>query len=220
MRMLTEGIVMRGPFLQSCRSARLPLSVLVCSLFLSTGCATALERESRCLASLTPDFIRAQDELRARKAAWVQAMYGPTEDQRQRMAVQGQPAEEQSTSRLTFHSGVGLTERISTPPPEATGERSQEAYRRLLQARRDHKATLDWYGRIYNRVHKRTEEERILSEARMVLFPTAGILLYPLVRWNTRAVIWDGEDPDAESDPIAHYCMERLAMMQRTAEAQ
>ena len=198
-------------------STQVSLLMLMCALLLSAGCATALERESRCLASLTHEFIQAQDELRELKTAWVEAMYPPTEDSKG-WARQDLFTMTRSTFNLDFQNGAALQEQAVGPHIGIVSARSQKAHGLLVQASQHHKATVEWYGRIYDRVRRRTEEERILSEARMILFPTGGILVYPIVRWNVRSVIWDGEDPDAQGDPIAEYCMERLAMTEGTSD--
>jgi hypothetical protein len=35
-----------------------------------------------------------------------------------------------------------------------------------------------------------------------MLATSTAIVLYPLVRWNVRSVLWDGADPDADDDPV------------------
>jgi hypothetical protein len=85
------------------------------------------------------------------------------------------------------------------------------AHQRLQEARTRLRPTLEWYERLYDRLRLRSEEEEMLADTRLLLLPGPAALLYPVVRWNLRAVLWDGADPDAESDPVARYCTDRLA---------
>jgi hypothetical protein len=73
-------------------------------------------------------------------------------------------------------------------------------------ARARYQLTVDWYDRIYQRVQTRLEERQMLSEAFWTLATGPGLLFYPIVHWNVHTVIWDGVDPDAESDPIRRFC--------------
>lgn len=88
---------------------------------------------------------------------------------------------------------------------------TSEAYAKLAEAKARHKPMVFWYDKVYERVRTRMDEEEILSEVRMVLLPGPGVVFYPLIRWNIHSVFWDGADPDAESDPVTHYCADRLA---------
>ncbi len=144
------------------------------AMLLFAGCATALKREGRCLASLTPDYLTATTELHHLERSWRAALVRPA-----------------ATASLQESPG--------------------EAYRKLADARTRHQPTLDWYGKVYDRVRTRMSEEDMLSGARMVLLTNAGIIWYPVVRWNVRSVVWDGADPDSEADPVTQFCAERLA---------
>lgn len=85
------------------------------------------------------------------------------------------------------------------------------ARQRIQEARARRASVLLWYERLYDRLRLRAEEEEILAETRLLLFTGPAALFYPLVRWNLHEVLWDGTDPDAESDPVTRYCTERLA---------
>jgi hypothetical protein len=85
----------------------------------------------------------------------------------------------------------------------AASQRFRDAQARL-------EPTLHWYERLYDRLRLRAEEEEMLADARLLLFTGPAALFYPVVRWNTHAVLWDGADPDAESDPVTRYCTDRL----------
>jgi hypothetical protein len=89
---------------------------------------------------------------------------------------------------------------------------ARTVYRRLQEAQTKQQPMREWYERLFDRLQLRSEEEEMLADVRLLLFtgPPAA-LFYPLVRWNLREVLWDGADPDAETDPIVRYCAERLA---------
>jgi hypothetical protein len=138
-------------------------------LFLG-GCATALKRESRCLESLAPEIVQAEEEMANLEASW--------------------------------HESLGQRD---------TAPAARRAYQRLAEAKARHRPLLGMYDQIYQRVRTRTDEEEILSQVRMVMLAgPASLVFYPIIRWNLRSVLWDGEDPDAESDPITRFCTDRL----------
>src|SRR5581483_10719486 len=87
---------------------------------------------------------------------------------------------------------------------------AEGAHRRLIEARRAYRPLLDWYDRVYARVRTRMDEEAMLTDVGMVLVTNPGIVFYPVIRWNIHTVMWDGADPDADSDPVTRYCRERL----------
>jgi hypothetical protein len=148
-------------------------------LLLSTSCTTGLERDGQCLASLTPDFLEAHTQLTGLQTAW-----RVLSSQRGSSRGPGQVPE-----ALDLH-----------------GHHRQVAQRELGLARARYQRLVDWYDRVYQRVRTRIEEREMLTEAFWALAPGPGLLFYPIVRWNLHTVIWDGTDPDAESDPIRQYC--------------
>jgi hypothetical protein len=85
------------------------------------------------------------------------------------------------------------------------------AHQRFRDAHTRLEPTLQWYERVHDRLRLRLEEEEMLSDVRLLLFTGPAALFYPVVRWNLREVLWDGADPDAESDPVTRYCTDRLA---------
>lgn len=87
----------------------------------------------------------------------------------------------------------------------------RSAHQRFQEAQTRLRPTLEWYERLYDRLRLRSEEEEMLADTRLLLLTGPAALFYPVVRWNLRAVLWDGADPDAESDPVARYCTDRLA---------
>lgn len=163
-------------------------SLLVVCLLLS-GCATALKQEGRCLASLTPEYLRAQEELEELESAWEASAL-----QRDAELNRGE-------------TQYGLSGRAD----------AESAHRRLIEARRAHRPLLDWYGKVYARVRTRMDEEAMLTDVGMVLITNPGIVFYPVIRWNIHTVVWDGADPDADSDPVTRYCRDRLGREVATA---
>ena len=107
----------------------------------------------------------------------------------------------------------------SLVPASFKAEETFDAVRRTEDAGTREEARLrlvalrDWRDRVYKRLLTRLEEDQILSQTLFTLLPGPGIILYPIVRWNVRSVLWDGADPDADSDPITQYCTERLATL-------
>lgn len=159
------------------------LASLLLAGVLSAGCATALKHEGRCLASLTPDYLKAQEELDRLEASWRASML------RRDAALNGPSADPRRE---------GL--------PDATA-----AYRRLAEAKASYRPMLDWYDKVYKRVRTRMDEEEILTEVGAVLITNPGVIFYPVIRWNIHTVFWDGTDPDAETDPVTKFCSDRLA---------
>ena len=107
----------------------------------------------------------------------------------------------------------------SLVPASFKAEEAFDAVRRAEDAGAREEARLrlvalrDWRDRVYKRLLTRLEEDHILSQTFFTLLAGPGIVLYPIVRWNVRSVLWDGGDPDADSDPITQYCTERLAAL-------
>lgn len=182
-------------------------SCLVLLVLLLSGCATGLKREGLCLASLTPDFLAAQQELAVRESDWRAALA-------------------RIDQRLTAPSSVPVQLSVRGVGSFPAGREFQpqaqravrEAYDRLTGAKARHQATIQWYGRVYDRVRTRQEEEEILSQVRVVLVPGPGLLLYPVIHWNVHSVFWDGQDPDGETDRITQFCTKRLEAERRAEE--
>lgn len=157
---------------------------LLLLFFLVAGCAAALQRDARCLAALTPDYLLAAQQLTPFEQSWFVLGVRPPP-----LLLHFQPApilENQST-----HHSLG--------------------YDYHAPDKKHYHETLQWYSKIYTRLRTRLEEERILSEALMILITGPGIVFYPIIRWNLRSVLWDGENPDAPTDPINRYCSARLS---------
>lgn len=100
--------------------------------------------------------------------------------------------------------------RASLSGETVTGD-SRSAYRRLQEAEAKQQPTREWYERVFDRLQLRSEEEEMMTHARLLLFAGPGALLYPVVHWNLHEVLWEGADPDADTDPVRRYCTDRLA---------
>ena len=170
------------------------------------GCATALKRDGHCLASLTPEYLEATESLTRLEADWHRAT-----DARDRHLGLRPPHESPAlgTSLSSDQPDANVRAPSATTGPEP--DEALEAYQRLREARARHQPTLAWYDRVYRRLSLRIEEDQILTEAGLALLTSPAILFYPIVRWNLRSVLWEGGDPDEDSDPVTRYCAERLA---------
>lgn len=177
---------------------------LLVATMLLAGCATALKRDGRCLASLTPEFLAAQEELQGLQETWRALL------RREVISPPKAPQQGATTSSQLQTEGSDARQRVE----------ASAAYARLVEARRRHQPTLDWYDKVYRRVVMRIEEEQLLSEVRTVLIPTPGLLFYPVIHWNIHSVMWDGENPDAETDPVTRFCTDRLAEGPRTVASE
>lgn len=173
----------------------------------AAGCSTALEREGRCLASLSPDFLSAYEEIRSLEHEWRAEVRA-----RQEGWVHRMKPSRQSTSG-SFSGAWSVAGLYELPPTE----REERAYAKLAEAKVRHRDTMTWYGRVYDRFRTRLEEDQLLSETRAVLLTTPAIIFYPIVRWNIRTVLWDGIDPDADTDTVTRFCRARLAALSHVA---
>jgi len=181
--------------------------LLILPTCLLTSCLSATrEREANCLAVTIMDVWQTEHELTSAEQVW-------------RMAQQA-PSERSAQSR----GSSGLSIQVADAPPigetaarfESFGflaSRSQEdarLYQRMVDARVSHGQASKWYGLVARRVQTRIEEDEMLYPVLGMLATSAAIVLYPLVRWNVRSVLWDGADPDADDDPVQRFCAARL----------
>jgi hypothetical protein len=109
-----------------------------------------------------------------------------------------------ATSQTASHLPAAWLQKPLAAEPQSASEQRSDALVRL-------RTTRFWYERLSERLRLRAEEEDILSEVRLLLFMGPTALLYPIVQWNLHQVLWNDEDPDAATDPIARYCTERLS---------
>lgn len=186
---------------------------VVLFLALLSGCSTALDREGRCLAGMMPEVLRADDEVRSLDESWRRfSRVRQAEYLASVQAAHGSPSPPPSLF-------VSTTDQMPSPPRTVLSllraeQNEQDAYARLVEAKARRHVTFAWYDRVAHRFRTRVEEDEMLSDARSVLMTWPGILFYPIVRWNIRSVLWDGDDPDAESDPVTHFCEGRLQALE------
>ncbi|ALA56867.1 hypothetical protein [Nitrospira moscoviensis] len=179
----------------------LPIVVIVA--ILSVGClSTVREQEARCLGALMVDVwesTRTRDRLEADWRAG-QSARGP--DAAPRWRGLGDPA---PPARAVSHAPQDETASLSG------ADRPDVLYQRLVESRRRHNHDRNWYKDVARRVQTRLEEDDILYSVLGSFAASPGALLvYPLIRWNVRSVLWDEDDPDAEDDPIRRFCRMRL----------
>jgi hypothetical protein len=140
---------------------------------------------------------------------------------------------QQARSERTAESrgSSGLSIRVADAPPiigqaaarfesfgfPASGSQDDaRLYQRMIDARVSHGQASKWYGLVARRVQTRIEEDEMLYPVLGLLATSTAIVLYPLVRWNVRSVLWDGADPDADDDPVQRFCTARLEERHRS----
>jgi hypothetical protein len=186
------------------------LIVLSLLLLLLVGCHASLTREGQCLATLIPEELSAIQREDALRKDWREAhndLYA--ERLRHRSAkpwLAPVPNEDDPGTPAT------LTLIHEARTQQLTLEqREQDAYHHWREARAQHAPLHQWYLRVGKRVDTRIEETHILSDVVTGLFPSSALLFYPLISWNLRTALWDGADPDSETDPVTQFCLDRLS---------
>ena len=169
------------------------LILLACLL---TSCLSVTrEREAHCLAATMTDVWQAEQELNFAEQTRRTAQQARSE--------QAEPSQDSPP----------LSVRVADAPFRFASSRNEEArklYQRVVEARLRHREASKWYGLIARRVQTRIEEDEMLYPVLGMLATSTAIVLYPLVRWNVRSVLWEGVDPDAEDDPVQRFCSARL----------
>jgi hypothetical protein len=185
---------------------RAMLAVLLTCLF--AGCISAArEREVYCLAATITDLWQTEHELTSAEQVWRTALYAP--------------AERSAPSRDSSPFSIRVADASSPPGQPAAllqsvpflssrSEGDETVFRHLVDARGRHREASKWYGVVARRVQTRIEEDEMLYPVLSMLATSAAIVVYPLVRWNVRSVLWDGADPDADDDPVQQFCAARL----------
>lgn len=183
------------------------LTLLSCLL---TSCMTATrEREANCLAATITDAWQTEHDLTSAEEAWRAA---------QTARLRSPASHESSTLSRWIASNEpvsALAEQIASRGVGANLQPSQHdqeqiLYQRMVAARVRYVEASKWYGLVARRVQTRIEEDDMLYPVLGMLATSTAIVLYPLVRWNVRSVLWDGIDPDAEDDPVQTFCIARL----------
>jgi hypothetical protein len=186
-------------------------TLLILLTLLMTSCLSATrEREANCLAATMMDAWQTEHDLTSAEEGWRAAQ----------TARRGRSPGSHGSSTLSGwsannHAASGILEQVASRGAGANLETSQDGaerilYQRMVVARARHGETSKWYGLVARRVQTRIEEDDMLYPVLSMLATSTAIVLYPLVRWNVRSVLWDGIDPDAEDDPVQRFCIARL----------
>ena len=181
---------------------------------LLTSCISApREREAHCLAATMTDVWQAQDELTLAEQVWRSAQ----EARSQRSS----PGPSAVPVRVVGRETISIVEQAAArlESLRSLSSRSDEDatfYQRVVVARARHREASKWFGLVARRVQTRIEEDEMLYPVLGMLATSTAIVLYPLVRWNVRSVLWDGIDPDSENDPVQRFCSARLGQEDRT----
>jgi hypothetical protein len=167
------------------------------------------EREVHCLAVTMTDVWQRERELTSAEQTWRTALEARAE---RSAAVQDASA----ISVRVSDGDASSTVNLSSVRREASrrfawmSDEDERLYQGVVASRARHGEASKWYGLVARRVQTRIEEDDMLYPVLAMLATSTAIVLYPLVRWNVRSVLWDGSDPDAEDDPVQRFCIARL----------
>ena len=174
---------------------------------LLAGCLSApREREAHCLAATMADMWQAEEQLSAVEEAWRKVQSVST----QRAAVAAFPPRTADTNGLPLVAVQARLGRGDFSHFSFRTEEERSLYGSLVSARAHRADASKWLRLVALRVQTRIEEDDMLYPVLGILATSTAIVLYPLVRWNVRSVLWDGADPDANDDPVQRFCAERL----------
>lgn len=184
------------------------LMILACLL---TSCLSAArEREANCLGATMMDTWQTEHDLTFAEEGWRAAQSARSE--------RSPASRDSSTTSVWFannYASSGIVEQVASRDVGANVQPSKDdkeriLYQRMVAARARHGEATKWYRLVIRRVQTRIEEDEMLYPVLGMLATSTAIVLYPLVRWNVRSVLWDGVDPDAEDDPVQRFCAARL----------
>jgi hypothetical protein len=186
------------------------LLVLLASLM--TSCLSApREREARCLGLTMLDLRQSDEDLAAAEEAWRRMR--EVSAQRSAAATLARPVAERDLGALLPTQAASHRENAVL---SFATEEERRLYGRIVAARAGHAQASKWYDLVARRLQTRIEEDDMLYPVLGMLATSTAIVLYPLVRWNVRSVLWDGVDPDAEDDPVQRFCAARLGEAPRS----
>ncbi|HTL60156.1 MAG TPA: hypothetical protein VL261_00805 [Nitrospira sp.] len=179
---------------------------LVVLATLLTSCLFApREREAHCLGLVMLDLRQADEELTAAEEAWRRAR--EVSAQRSAASAVAHPIADGNLP-VFLHNQTGI--RRDNPVLSFRTEEEQRLYGRMIAARAGRAEAAKSYRLLARRLETRMEEDDMLYPVLGMLATSTAIVLYPLVRYNVRSVLWDGVDPDAEDDPVQRFCVVRL----------
>ena len=193
------------------QGAPLEALLLIFLSFVLTSCMSATrEREVRCLAAMMMDDWQTGRDVDSAEDTWraaQKARQGPSPAGYESSTLSAWFANQDAASGIVKQMasrGGGA----SLYPLQADDERI--LYQRMVAARARYREASKWYGLVARRVQTRIEEDDMLYPVLGMLATSTAIVLYPVVRWNVRSVLWEGIDPDAEDDPVRRFCIARL----------
>ena len=186
------------------------LILLTCLL---TSCLSATrEREANCLAATIMDVWQTEHELTSAEQVWRRAQQTRSERTAQSRGSSGLSVRVADAPSIIGETAARFE---SFGLPASRSLEDARLYQRMIDARVSHGQASKWYGLVARRVQTRIEEDEMLYPVLGMLATSTAIVLYPLVRWNVRSVLWDGIDPDAEDDPVQRFCSARLGQVDR-----
>jgi hypothetical protein len=187
-----------------------PTILLILLTLLLTSCmSTTREREIHCLAATMTDVWQMEREQSSAEQVWraaLQARGDRSAAGRDASAVSVLASDRNASSIVNLPS----VRREASRRFAWMSEEEETLYERVVASRARHGEASKWYGLVAQRVQTRIEEDDMLYPVLGMLATSTAIVLYPLVRWNVRSVLWDGIDPDAEDDPVQRFCIARL----------
>ena len=176
-------------------------------VYLLTGCLSApREREAHCLAATMTDLWEAEQQLAEAEHAWRDGQ----------AAVSQRSILPALAQRITDNRGLSTAAMPASVRRDDVrhlsfgSEKEQTLYASIVAARSRRAEASKWFDLVAHRVQTRIEEDDMLYPVLGMLATSTAIVLYPLVRWNVRSVLWDGVDPDADDDPVQRFCAARL----------
>jgi len=185
------------------------LLVIIACLLASCVSATRT-REAHCLGLMMKDAWQAETDLQSAEHTWRtahQIRYERSLAHRDGSLLSLLIADGYAPSGTD--TAVSLAGR-SADAHSRDYEEEHSLYRQVTAAHARLKETREWYRRVARRVQTRIEEDDILYPVLGTFATSTAIVFYPLIRWNTRALLWEGEDPDSDDDPVQAYCAIRL----------
>jgi hypothetical protein len=174
---------------------------------LAVGCiSSARTREAHCLGVMMMDVWGSEHDLETALSDWRIAQQSRVERSAGSLDTSHRPM-------FVGYQNPFAVSGLETHRMDQSRELEQERllYEQVRTAHERKRITAEWYRLVARRVQTRMEEDEMLYPVLGTLATSAAVVLYPVIRWNIRSVLWDGEDPDAEDDPVQKFCTSRLA---------
>ena len=194
------------------------LLLLTITCLLVSCVSAARTREAHCLGLTMEDAWHAQEDLQSAEHTWrtaSQTRFERSPLRRDASLLSQLIADGYAHSYIDIPRALA-SRSAGTHPQDYEEERA--LYRQVSVAHARLKESREWYQRVMRRVQTRMEEDEILYPLLGTLATSTAIVFYPIIRWNTRSLLWEGEDPDNDDDPVQTYCAFRV--VQHTAAAE